>query len=211
MCGEAVLYPVRVGSPWRDLPADCGKWDTVSQRFRTWEHQGLWAALWRRVQPGSGEAKLWAALSVDSTRLMGDTGISLRSFILRIRQRTFLYKVEFSNVSYGQEGSPRASKEGIFVQLIKLQRCLVMSLLAFFCDVDGFCQEFKLEWQRKQLCTAQVRWQVPSFHQQNDDDPDSISSEPLAVRSVSRSALSPYMDHHAPYGRKGTSDNRPGR
>ena len=69
MCGEAVLYPVRVGSPWRDLPADCGTWDTVYQRFRTWEHQGLWAALWRRIQPGSGEAKLWAALSGDATLL----------------------------------------------------------------------------------------------------------------------------------------------
>ncbi len=69
MCGEAVLYPVRVGSPWRDLPADCGTWDTVYQRFRTWAHQGLWAALWRRGQPGSGEAKLWAALSGDATLL----------------------------------------------------------------------------------------------------------------------------------------------
>ncbi len=63
----AVRYRVRVGSPWRDRPADFGQWDTGYPRFRPWEHQGLWAAGWRRVQPGSGEAKRWAALDVAAT------------------------------------------------------------------------------------------------------------------------------------------------
>lgn len=29
MCIEAVLYNARTGIPWRDLPADFGKWDAV--------------------------------------------------------------------------------------------------------------------------------------------------------------------------------------
>ena len=50
MCIEAVLSLARTGTPWRDLPADFGHWDAVSNRFRRWERRGLWRQLWERVQ-----------------------------------------------------------------------------------------------------------------------------------------------------------------
>ena len=33
---EAVLWIVRTGSPWRDLPPAFGNWNTVAKRFRYW-------------------------------------------------------------------------------------------------------------------------------------------------------------------------------
>jgi transposase len=33
---EGVLWVARTGSPWRDLPPEFGKWNTVFRRYRDW-------------------------------------------------------------------------------------------------------------------------------------------------------------------------------
>ena len=40
---EAVLWRVRTGVPWRDLPSDFGHWNSVFQRFRRWVKGGVFA------------------------------------------------------------------------------------------------------------------------------------------------------------------------
>jgi transposase len=46
---EAVLWRVRTGSPWRDLPSGFGKWNSVFQRFRRWVRAGVFDRVFERV------------------------------------------------------------------------------------------------------------------------------------------------------------------
>ena len=46
---EAVLWRVRTGVPWRDLPDEFGRWNSVFQRFRRWVRAGVFDRLFERV------------------------------------------------------------------------------------------------------------------------------------------------------------------
>ena len=45
MALEGMLWRLRTGCPWRDLPPEFGKWITVYQRFRRWEMAGVFERL----------------------------------------------------------------------------------------------------------------------------------------------------------------------
>ena len=46
---EGVLWIARTGSPWRDLPASFGKWNTVFRRFRDWVKADVFKRLFDAV------------------------------------------------------------------------------------------------------------------------------------------------------------------
>lgn len=39
---EGIVWRYRTGSPWRDLPAEFGAWQTVWARHRAWSEDGTW-------------------------------------------------------------------------------------------------------------------------------------------------------------------------
>ncbi|MCY4519278.1 MAG: IS5 family transposase [Caldilineaceae bacterium] len=64
---HGVVYLVRTGIPWRDLPPRFGHWNSVFRRFRRWCRNGVWARLLaavadaranlRRVHPDSSHVR----------------------------------------------------------------------------------------------------------------------------------------------------------
>jgi transposase len=60
---EAVLWRVRTGAPWRDLPPEFGNWNSAFKRFRRWVRAGVFEAIFARL---SGEADFEYAL-IDGT------------------------------------------------------------------------------------------------------------------------------------------------
>ena len=46
---EAVLWKVRVGGPWRDLPPGFGPWNSVFRRFRRWAQSDVFERVFKAV------------------------------------------------------------------------------------------------------------------------------------------------------------------
>ena len=46
---EAVLWKVRVGGPWRDLPPGFGAWNSVFRRFRRWAQRDVFQRIFEAV------------------------------------------------------------------------------------------------------------------------------------------------------------------
>jgi transposase len=47
---NGILWILRTGAPWRDLPGRYGTWQTVYSRFRRWQEAGIWDQVLRTLQ-----------------------------------------------------------------------------------------------------------------------------------------------------------------
>lgn len=61
---EAVLWVVRTGSPWRDLPDASGAWNSAFRRFGRWGAKGVWH---RRIFAAMSDDPDFEHLILDST------------------------------------------------------------------------------------------------------------------------------------------------
>ena len=46
---EGMLYRIRVGCPWRDLPSYFGHWSSIYHQYRYWRKTGKWQKLMKIV------------------------------------------------------------------------------------------------------------------------------------------------------------------
>jgi transposase len=61
---DGILWVLRTGSPWRDLPAEFGPWQTAWRMFDEWNAQGILAEILHRLQSafmaaGAIDEELW--------------------------------------------------------------------------------------------------------------------------------------------------------
>src|ERR1700758_2831763 len=71
---EGIAWRYRTGSPWRDLPAEFGPWQTVWKRHHRWSLDGTYDAMFAQVTAVFGfdaamAEDLEKLLSVDSTNV----------------------------------------------------------------------------------------------------------------------------------------------
>jgi transposase len=64
---NAVLWIVRTGCPWRDLPAEFGNWYSVYQRFSRWARAGVIERLFVALQTERIVSVGVEVLALDST------------------------------------------------------------------------------------------------------------------------------------------------
>ena len=65
---NGILWRIRTGAPWRDVPEKYGKWITVYQRFRRWSEAGLWEAVASALTQAMADN---SRHSIDSTTVRG--------------------------------------------------------------------------------------------------------------------------------------------
>jgi len=46
---NAILWKIRTGAPWRDLPERYGPWKTAHERLRRWTADGTWERIFDHV------------------------------------------------------------------------------------------------------------------------------------------------------------------
>jgi transposase len=66
---DGILWKLRTGAPWRDLPERYGPWSTVYSRFRRWRLAGIWDRVFAAVQRQADAAGQvdWTVHFVDGT------------------------------------------------------------------------------------------------------------------------------------------------
>lgn len=68
---NGILWRLKLGTPWRDIPAQYGPWRTCHDRLTRWERDGTWLRILQHLQ---GEADAlgnidWHGAAIDSTHI----------------------------------------------------------------------------------------------------------------------------------------------
>ena len=46
-----ILWVIKTGSPWRDLPEEFGPWETIRSRYDRWRRTGIWQQILDALKP----------------------------------------------------------------------------------------------------------------------------------------------------------------
>ena len=89
---NGILWVLRTGAPWRDLPERYGPWGTCYSRFRRWSEQGVWRGVLQKLQSrDDAEGRLdWREASLDSTSIKAHphaAGTRKKGALRRVRRR----------------------------------------------------------------------------------------------------------------------------
>jgi len=86
---NGMLWVVRTGAPWRDLPECYGPWSTVASRFYRWTRAGLWDRILAALQQKADQVGQidWEVHFVDGTVVRAHQHAAGAKKAARIRKR----------------------------------------------------------------------------------------------------------------------------
>jgi transposase len=66
---NGILWKLRTGAPWRDIPERYGSWSTIHSRFRRWRDAGVWDRILSELQSeADAEGQVnWSIHFIDTT------------------------------------------------------------------------------------------------------------------------------------------------
>jgi len=66
---NGILWSLKTGAPWRDVPEKYGKWGSIYARYRLWQLDGIWDLILEKLLIRfNAEGKIdWSLFSVDGT------------------------------------------------------------------------------------------------------------------------------------------------
>lgn len=75
-CLEGILWVLRTGARWRDLPDEFPDGSTCWRRLRGWEEQGVWLKAWRKLLSMLDQRRLldWEEAFLDATFIIAKKG-----------------------------------------------------------------------------------------------------------------------------------------
>jgi transposase len=79
---NGILWLMRTGAPWRDLPTEYGPWQTVASRFYRWRRAGVWEHILQTLQQQT-DANGQIDWEVDIIELPTDKPWGLREMQIR--------------------------------------------------------------------------------------------------------------------------------
>ena len=65
---NGILWRLRTGAPWRDVPERYGKWNSIARCFRRWSSAGIWEAVATSLAEAMADNRCH---SIDSTTVRG--------------------------------------------------------------------------------------------------------------------------------------------
>ena len=65
---NGILWRLRTGAPWRDVPERYGKWNSIARCFRRWSGVGVWEAVATSLAEAMADNR---SHSIDSTTVRG--------------------------------------------------------------------------------------------------------------------------------------------
>ena len=66
---NGILWILRTGAPWRDMPERYGRWESIATRFYRWQKAGIWNQILEHLQAiADQQGRLdWEVHYVDGT------------------------------------------------------------------------------------------------------------------------------------------------